>query len=158
MEVRKGPAEDEEPGYDADDEEEDDRSVVAEAGDVGDVTDVPLVVDVSQLVDFLRAAPAPAEWRYQGWGKGGYVLAWTGTSELLDPTGQACTVRIHVHTSIRPSGGLSWNFGGAWVAGTSASLTINDKLGSSGDAKRLEAVVERFLPRIKKEIEARSKG
>jgi hypothetical protein len=148
--------EDDDSGYEAEHEDEDDEgSTVVEAAELGRVGDVPLVVDVDQLVDFLRAAPAPEHWAYQGWGKGGYVLAWTGVSDVLDPTGQPCAVRFHVHPNVRASGGYTWDFGAAWVSGTEAQLTINAKLGSSGDATRLEAVVNSFWDEIQATIKHR---
>jgi len=98
------------------------------------------------LIDFLRAAPDPTEWVYEGRSPSGPVLSWTGDGEQFGLQGTV-TVRLHLH---RKSSAPGWSFGSVWIEGVKRSgLGIGRVLTSSGDDTRLVAVVRHFMPRIR---------
>ena len=76
---------------------------------------------VGGLTAFLKAAPDPAEWTYEGTDKYGHVIRWRGQSDLLQE-GVEHIVRFHVHGRSQ----AAWDFGGAWIADPSVNLNINE--------------------------------
>ncbi|TMC10253.1 MAG: hypothetical protein E6J41_08705 [Chloroflexi bacterium] len=134
-------------------ETDDGLSTATQTGNLGDLADVPAAEpDTGDLLDFLKAAPAPEAWTVTGYEHGGYVLQWTGTSGYFDPVEQF-NVRFHVHGELR-NGVLGWAFGGAWISGVDdVGVSINGTLQSATDRTRLTAVVQAHWPEIRHEIE-----
>lgn len=148
-------------GYEADDEGDGGRGARApaqapaprktEQKDYGEDLDQASGALRGHLIDFLRAAPDPTEWVYEGWSPSGPVLSWTGDGDDLGLQGTV-TVRFHVHVE-RTTKGVRWNFGSVWIGNVKKSgLGIGRVLTSSGDDARLVAVVKHFLARIRKDL------
>lgn len=123
----------------------------AEQKDYGEDLDQATGALRGHLIDFLRAAPDPTDWVYEGMSTSGPVLSWTGDGDRLGLQGTV-TVRFHVHAE-RTVTGVRWNFGSVWIEGVQKSgLGIGRVLTSSGDDARLVAVVKHFLSRIHKDL------
>jgi hypothetical protein len=103
-----------------------------------------------RLEAFLKAAPDPSDWEYEGPGSGGYVLRWTGSNALLKEG--EYTVRFHVHGR----DGSGWIFGGAWIEGTDVRFRINDRLRYS--VKPVADVADRFKSDILDDVQKEKDG
>jgi hypothetical protein len=94
---------------------------------------------IGDLTEFLKAAPDPDEWVYEGYENGGYQFSWTGKSDLLE-AGVAHTVHFHVHGRNEKG---QWVFGGAWVE-RGVSFKIAEVLKFDANVAAIALVADHF--------------